>query len=224
MATQYGRLNEFDPESDSIKAYLERVALYFTANDVDNAKRVPILLSSIGAPTYALLSDLVAPNPPSDKSFAEISEILRSHFEPKRSVIAERFHFHKREQAVEESIADYDAALRKLATHCQFGATLEEALRDRFVCGLRHDTIQRRLLSETTLSYNKALDIAKGMEAADQNTKAFRTTEPTIKALSGRPPKPSDSRRCYRCGRTNHGPVSQEIRSGPIPIRADRIR
>ena len=39
---------------------------------MDNAKRVPILLSSIGAPTYALLSDLVAPTPPSDKSFTEI--------------------------------------------------------------------------------------------------------------------------------------------------------
>ena len=75
IATQPGRLNEFDPESDSIKAYLERVALYFTANEVDNAKRVPILLSSIGAPTYALLSDLVAPSPPSEKSFTEISEI-----------------------------------------------------------------------------------------------------------------------------------------------------
>ena len=39
------------------------------------------------------------------------------------------------------------------------------------------------MLSETTLTYNKALDIAKGMEAADQNTKAFRMPEPTIKAL-----------------------------------------
>ena len=62
-------------------------------------------------------------------------------------------------------------------------ATLEEALCDHFVCGLRHNTIQRRLLSETTLTYNKALDSAKEMEAADQNTKAFRIPEPTIKAL-----------------------------------------
>ena len=212
MATQYGRLNEFDPKSDSINAYLKRVALYFTANEVDNAKSVPILLSSIGAPTYALLSDLFAQSPQSNKSFAEISEILSSHFEPKHSVIAEHFHFHKREQAVGESIADYDVALRKLTTHCQFGATLEEALRDRFVCGLRYDTIQRRLLSETTLNYNKALDIAKGMEAADQNTKAFRIPEPIIKALSDRPPKPSDSPRCYRCGHTNHRPADCKFR------------
>ena len=65
MATQHGRLKEFHPESDSIKAYLERVMLYFTANAVDEARKVAVLLSSIGAPTYALLSDLVAPNLPS---------------------------------------------------------------------------------------------------------------------------------------------------------------
>ena len=52
-------------------------------------------------------------------------------------VIAEIFQFHRRAQAADESIAEFDAALRKLATHCEFGETLEEALRDRFVCGLR---------------------------------------------------------------------------------------
>lgn len=103
-------------------------------------------------------------------------------------------------------------ALRKLATHCQFGATLEEALRDGFVWGLRHDTIKRRLLSETTLTYNKALDIAKGMEAGDQKTKVFRMPERTIKALSDRPPKPSDSPRRYRCSRTNHRPADCKFR------------
>ena len=46
-------------------------------------------------------------------------------------MIAERFHFHRRQQAPGESIADYNAALRTLATRCQFGAYLEEALRDR---------------------------------------------------------------------------------------------
>ena len=155
MATQYGRLQEFKPEVESIKAYMERVDLYFVANEVDDAKQVPILLSSIGANTYALLSDLTAPAAPKEKSFQEISTILHDHFEPKRSVIVERFHFHKREQAVGETMAEYDAALRKLAVHCEFGNTLLDTLRDRFVCGLRHDAIQRRLLSEKGLTYQR---------------------------------------------------------------------
>ena len=204
MPTQYGCLKEFEPDSDSIKAYLERVELYFSANGIAANKQVPILLSSIGASTYALLSDLVAPQPPSAKSFAEISGALRKHFEPKRAIIAERFHFHKRDQVAGETIADFDAALRKLAVHCNFGESLEEALRDRFVCGLRHEAIQRRLLSEADLSYAKAMEIARAMEAADKNSKAFKTPEPAIRKFSSHAPKPRERQSCYRCGRANH--------------------
>ena len=143
-------------------------------------------------PTYTLLSDLFAPTASGDKSFNEISTVLCEHFEPKRSIITERFHFHKREQAVGETMAEFDAALRKLAVHCKFGAMLEEALRDRFVCGLRHDSIQQCLLSETTLTYKKALEIAKGMEVADIDAKAFRTPDPVIKKLGTRSHKTSD--------------------------------
>ena len=207
MAAQYGFLKEFQPDTDSIRAYLERASLYFQANDIDEAKQVPILLSLIGASNYALLRDLVAPDVPGTLSFTRIVEVLTSHFEPKRSVIAERFHFHRRTQAAGESIAEFDAALRKLATHCEFGTTLEETLRDRFVCGLQHETIQRRLLSEATLTYQKALEIAKGMEAADSSTKSFKTSEPSIKKITSRLPRSADHKTCYRCGRTGHAPM-----------------
>ena len=184
MAAQYGCLEKFRPESDSIRAYLERVTLYFQANDIGEDKRVPILLSSIGASTYALLRDLVAPDAPGTLTFRRLSEVLTAHFEPKRMVIAERFYFHKRVQAVGESIADFDVVLRKLAIHCEFGATLEESLRDRFVCGLQHEATQRRLLSEPALTYQKALEIAKAMETADTNTKFFKIPEPPIRKVS----------------------------------------
>ena len=36
---------------------------------------------------------------------------------------------------------------------------VRETLGDRFVCGLRHDAIQHRLLSESDLTYKKALEI-----------------------------------------------------------------
>ena len=54
-------------------------SLYFAANGVEDAKKVPILL---GASTYALLSDLLAPVTPGEKSFDDISARLRNHFEP----------------------------------------------------------------------------------------------------------------------------------------------
>ena len=116
-------------------------------------KQVPILLSSVGATTYSFLSDLTVLDAPSTKSLEEISTIFCKHYEPKRATIAERFHFHKREQAAGELFVEFEAALRKLAIHCAFGEYLEQALRDRLVCGLHNVTIQRRLLSELNLAH-----------------------------------------------------------------------
>ena len=74
--------------------------------------------------------------------FTQLAEVLRSHFDHKPLVMAERFHFHKWDQAPGKSISNYVAELRRLATHCEFGGYLEQALRDRLVCGIRHENTQ----------------------------------------------------------------------------------
>ena len=91
---------------------------------------------------YALLRDLLVPAKPSDKSFDDLSDVLTKHFEPKLVVIAERFHFHRRNHATGESIAQYVSDLRRLATDCKFGGYLSEALRDRLVYGLKSESTQ----------------------------------------------------------------------------------
>ena len=102
--------------------------MFFTANTIAADKQAPTLLSAIGATTYSILRDLMAPELPGSKSLVQISDVLRKHFELKQSVIAERFHFHKRDQVAGESITDFDAALRKLATYCNFAENLEKTI------------------------------------------------------------------------------------------------
>ena len=58
----------------------------------------------------------------------------------------------------------YAADLKKLATHCNFGANRNEALRDKFVCVLQNVQIQTGFLSETKLKSFKALEIAVAMK------------------------------------------------------------
>ena len=203
---QYGRLKEFDADSEPITAYLERVELFFEANDVGDGKRVPILLSNIGPKTYGLLRSLTAPKAPKEKSFKELSELLKAHFEPAPIVIAERYRFHRRDQAAGESIGDYVAELRRLTAHCQFEATtdyLEEALRDRFVCGLKNESTRKRLLTETGLTFSKALEIAKSLETAAKDAQQLKGSEQTgtVHNVASRSPR---KEACYRCGRTNH--------------------
>ena len=61
-------------------------------------------------------------------------------------------------------MADFVAALRNLAEHCEYKDTLETMLRDRIVCGIRDEKIQRRLLVEKELIFAKAYEIATLME------------------------------------------------------------
>ena len=99
------------------------------------------------------------------------AQLLKDHFEPKRLTIAERFTFHRWNKRPGETIAKYDAALRKLAVTCEFEAYLEEVLRDRFICELRSKAIQCRLLSEPKLTLRMAIELAQGMEAADYSSR-----------------------------------------------------
>ena len=81
-ANLFGRIQEFQPDSELISAYTERLQLYFEANDVASAKQVPVLLSVIGVKTYSLLRSLLAPELPQSKTLSELLAILKNHFEP----------------------------------------------------------------------------------------------------------------------------------------------
>jgi len=116
MATStYGVLQAFQPGTEPIAAYIERVQNYFAANDIADEKRVPVLLSVIGSKTYAVLRSLTAPDMPNTKSLEALIIALTKHYEPKPLLIAERFHFNRRNQAAGESIAEYAVELRRLA-------------------------------------------------------------------------------------------------------------
>ena len=67
------------------------------------------------------------------------------------------------------------AALRNLAIHCDFGAVLNNTLQDRFVCGLRSQAVQRKLLSEAGLTLSKATEIASAAEAASRDAVELST-------------------------------------------------
>ena len=97
------------------------------------------------------------------------------HFKLAPSEIVERFLFHSRSRRQGESVATFVAELRSLAEFCNFKDTLEVMLRDRIVCGINDDAIQKRLLSERGLDYAKAAETAMNMETAARSTRGIRT-------------------------------------------------
>ena len=137
----------------------------------------------------------------------------------------ERFKFHSRSRQPGESVAAFVAELRALAEFCNFGTTLDVMLRDRIVCGINDDAIQRRLLAEPGLDYAKAVETARNMEAAARSMKELKSGTPstsghasggstapqptvhrassaTISQESGLVSRPGPT--CYRCGVKGH--------------------
>ena len=68
-------------------------------------------------------------------------------------------------------MAAFIAELQQLLEFCELGATLEDMLRDRLVCGIASSAIQRRLLAEPDLTLKKAQDLAQAIESTDKNVK-----------------------------------------------------
>ena len=156
----------------------------------------------IGGKTYERLRNLVSPKLPETLKYSELVDVFKQQYEPQPLVIAERFHFHRRNQTTGESISEYMAELRRLSTNCDFCDYLEQALRDRLVCGLRNEGIQRRLLAEAELTLKRALDLALGMVAAERSAKSLKATEQAVHKLGAS--RSALSSLCYRCGRENH--------------------
>jgi len=214
MATNtIGSITEFKAESEKIETYLECMQLFFEANGIKEDKQVPVLLTVIGSTMYDLLSNLVAPKKPRDLSIVELAEQLHRHFDPKPLVIAERFHFRKRAQAPDESINNYVAELRQLATHCDFGEYLDQALRDCLVCGICHENMQKQLLSEANLTLSKVVKIACSIKVAEAQTTQLQSTNsvPVVKVTQTSkmprrplPETPGKFERCTRCGGSNY--------------------
>ena len=173
-AQVFGRLEAFEPEGENITTYLERVELYFAANNIADDKQTSVLLTVIGTKNYGIIKSLVAPVQPKDKTYTELEAVLKAHFQPKPLLIAERFRFYQRNQAAGESVLDYVAELRRLAISCDFGEFLDQALRDRFVCGLRTESTQKRLLTERDLTLAKAVELASGMETAAADARELK--------------------------------------------------
>ena len=177
MATYYGQLSEFDKEKEDWSSYVERLEFFFEANSIEDVnKRKAILLSSCGAATYKLFKGLTAPEKPREKAFAVLIELMKNHQEPQPNPIAERFKFNTRDRKVGEKVSDYVAELRRLTEFCDYGATLGNMLRDRLVCGIKHECIQQRLLAQgAALTLDTALDVAQSMESAIENSTVIKS-------------------------------------------------
>ncbi|KAK9411040.1 hypothetical protein NXF25_002215 [Crotalus adamanteus] len=180
-----GRLSEFDvTHPERWEFYVARVENYLKVNQVrEDGLKAATLLCVCGQDAFEIAENLAAPAPLESVTYIDLKKLLKEHFQPKLSVIAWRHTFEQRDQRAGESAKEYIAALRRAAKPCEF-KDLEERLRDRFVCGLRHRDLQQRLFAKEDLSFQDALREVTAEEAAGGAIKNMRPIRNTPEAVS----------------------------------------
>ncbi|CAG9119353.1 unnamed protein product [Plutella xylostella] len=174
-------------------------------------------------------------------SYDDLVQVLDAHFKPKQCSFADKAKFYGATRNPGESLGEWAARLRGLASFCNFGTALESTLLDRFVLGLGMGPERDRLFEQDSsdLTFAKALEIAERAECA-REAKALVTNgagvviqqEPVYRVASERggaprrpPPRaapaaaaPGDQRdqhvsRCSVCGLKNHSELKCRFKS-----------
>eukprot|EP00731_Ephydatia_muelleri_P017107 Em0010g205a len=213
--------HEYVEGEEDWSQYVERLGHFFGANGVSDAsKKRSVLLSTIGPKVYQTLASLVAPETLGGKTYDELIKLMAEHLSPKPPVIVQRYRFHSRVRQQGESVSVYVTQLKELARKCEFGDALNDMLRDRLVCGINDERVQKRLLVEVNLTFDSALKISQGCEVAERCAKEIHSgrsqelaehqNQQVHAVTPGRPQwrtgPGTGTPRCYRCLRRDHAP------------------
>lgn len=157
------------------------------------------------------------PNTGDAKDYRKAVDALKAYFVPKVDTTYARHCFRQLAQAPGETIRQFATRLRRAAKDCDYGADMDNQIRDEILCKCTSTYIKRKLLEEGQgLTLEKALEIAENCEKVDTQLAAMATEGPEVKKKEEdsssvnrieekkRAPGKNSQLNCYRCGSAGH--------------------
>ena len=228
--------------------FAERLTFHFLASDIGKVplsakleekqaaikKQAAVLVTHLSPSVYSVLKSLCLPESPIDKSFSELSDLLKNYYKPNVSTVSATYSFQQCRQQ-DLSVVDFANKLKRLAEPCKFDAHYDRALRDQFISGIRCLETRKEILALPESKgktfadvYKLALAKETAKKAADQISSSvvddqsrsaaapvhgvrqkFRRDRPSGRgSAEARSSSQQTSRKpCYRCDRHGHSPA-----------------
>ena len=135
--------------------------------------RVATFITCIGPDALEIHTGLPFPSDDDRQSIEKVLELWQNYCIGKTNVINERYRFNNRLQESDESFDACTTALRTLAETCEFRSLNEDLIRDRLVCGIRDNSLWKKLPQEPKLTLNKCLDSCRAAKATKLQMQAM---------------------------------------------------
>lgn len=173
-------------------------------NKEDGPTQVAILLTAMGREAIPIYKTFTWTAEGDNDKLDKVLEAFTTYFRPKTNETYERFIFlQRRQQPGEPFDAFYSDLLRLAETCCYHVEEKPKIVRDQIVINVLSDVIREKLLTEATLTLDKAADICRSMEATTHYLSSMSSSEPVAVHAIRR----SKSTGCQYCG-LQHKPRS----------------
>ena len=152
----------------------QQFRIYFEAAELATKPpktQVSILLHCAGPEAQDTFTNFVFANTVDDKDANACPEKFKTFCEPRKNEVFERYTLWQRNQRQGENIDQWVNDLRILLSTCEYEQQIESSLRDRIVFGVEDIRVKERLLRESDLTLEKALDICHAAEASKEQMK-----------------------------------------------------
>ena len=153
--------------------YVERFENFAGLRGISNDSLLmkSTLINCLGSETYQLLKAISAPKELKDLSYKDIIASLSQHLSPPPNKLLEQHRFLSRLQKDTETIGEYVAALRSFLENSEFKCTCGKSIADmflraQFIRGIKSSFIRERLLCESELTFERAVNMALSLESS----------------------------------------------------------
>ena len=134
---------------------------------------VATFITCIGPDALKIHTGLPFQSDDDRQNMDKVLELWQNYCIGKMNVIYERYRFNNCWQESDELIDAYTTALRTLAETLEFGSLKEDLICDCLVCGIRDNSMRKKLLQEPKLTLDKSLDSCWAVEATKLQMQAM---------------------------------------------------
>lgn len=180
---------QFCPEKEPFGNYKQRFENYLQMKNVftDKVYCAKLLLNSIGAAHFNIITALAAPEQAGELTYDKLITLLNVHLHPKKNVLVAQHQFLCKYQTQQQTISDFVAALKSGMDECEFKCECQKSiahvfLRAQFIRGIKDNSIREQLLQSEVSKFEDIVAKAVALEACRIDSKIIG--QPTAMTVS----------------------------------------